>query len=294
MIRSSLILLVAAAVTLGLAQPAMADDAETVTATETAQALASVPGVLASSDAVQSASDANSAATSTVGGTTVDAPRDASDGVTLQSGGGPAVKIELPNADAAGSGAVVAPGTVAYPASGGAANAVQATEDGGLRMLTVISSSDAPQDYTYKVDVPGGGSIRLGDDGGAVVLDPSGQAIAGVALPWAKDAHGAAVPTHFTVSADGQQLTQVVEHQGASVAYPVTADPFWIVPAVIVAAFQAAVWACSLGYLAGAAWQIFWNGWVWSEVRRAGRQGCVEGVVARFIPVAWFKKMIRL
>lgn len=289
--RKSLILLVATAVTLGLAQPATADDAEAVTASETAEALASVPGVLASSDAVSTTSDANSAATSTVNGTTVDAPRDASDGVTMQADGAPAVKIELPNADDSATGAVVAPGTVAYPATNGAANAVQATENGGVRMLTVIDSADAPTEYGYKVEVPGGGTVTVQADGTAVVLDSQGQTVTAVDVPWAKDANGAAVPTRFTT--DGQRLVQHVDHQAGEFAYPVTADPFWVAPAVIVAAFQAAVYACGLGYLAGAAWQIFWNGWVWTEVRRAGREGCVEGVVARFIPVSWFRKLIK-
>jgi hypothetical protein len=51
-----------------------------------------------------------------------------------------------------------------------------------------------------------------------------------VQAPWAKDVHGTAVPTRFTVSADGQHLTQVVEHQNAYVAYPVTADPSFLRP----------------------------------------------------------------
>ncbi|MEA5358739.1 hypothetical protein VA596_04265 [Amycolatopsis sp., V23-08] len=138
------------------------------------------------------------------------------------------MKIELPNADAAGNGTQVAPGTVAYPSSDGAANAVQATEDGGARMLTVIDSARAPEQFPYKVDIPGGGHIELADGGTAMVVDGSEGLVLAVQAPWAKDANGVAVPTQFSVSPDGQQLIQTVSHRSANVTYPVTADPsFW-------------------------------------------------------------------
>jgi hypothetical protein len=197
-----------------------------VTATDTAQALAATPGVMAASDSVVTTSDADSAATSTVDGTTVDVPRDASAGVDLSSGG-VSVTITPPNAADSGTGQTVAPGVVAYPSDNGSATAVQATEGGGVRMLTVIDSAAAPTAYGYKIAIPDGGHVELAEGGGAIVIDGAGQTVLAVPAPWATDANQQPVPTHFVVAADGRSLTQVIEH-GSSTAYPVTADPsFW-------------------------------------------------------------------
>ncbi|MEA5455521.1 DUF2599 domain-containing protein [Sinomonas sp. JGH33] len=47
----------------------------------------------------------------------------------------------------------------------------------------------------------------------------------GFSAPWAKDANGAKVATHYEVRSDG--LAQIIEHRGANVAYPVVADPYF-------------------------------------------------------------------
>lgn len=46
------------------------------------------------------------------------------------------------------------------------------------------------------------------------------------AAPWAFDANGTPVPTHYEVQ--GSTLVQVVDHTGAGIAYPVVADPTFI------------------------------------------------------------------
>ncbi|KPI06585.1 hypothetical protein OV450_3697 [Actinobacteria bacterium OV450] len=200
---------------------------------EVADALGDVPGLLAQSDTVNTRGDADSAATSTTQGSTVDIPKDASDGVAVARADGAAFTVTLPGADEGTQGKLVAPGTVAYGSPTGSANAVQATENGGARMLTVISERGAPQEYSYGVNVEGGGQVTLTDDGGAAVIAADGTPLATVAAPWAKDANGVAVPTHFAVR-DGS-LVQVVEHDRPGVAYPVTADPWW---SWLVTAFQ--------------------------------------------------------
>jgi hypothetical protein len=182
---------------------------------------------------------------------------------------------------------------VAYEANNGSANAVQPTEDGGVRMLTIIDNPNAPTAYDYKVTVPNGGRIELTPDGGAIVLDSASQPIVTVAAPWAKDAVGTAVNTWFTT--DGQALTQHVQHNVEGVVYPVTADPFWI-PMIGYAAagviVKRALIGCGLGWLSGAAQQIFFNGWVWREITKAGKQGCVWGALSGpFKP--FFQKFIK-
>ncbi len=57
-----------------------------------------------------------------------------------------------------------------------------------------------------------------------VILDDAGGFVGGVASPWAFDANGVSVPTHFEVS--GAKLTQVVDHQSGDFVYPISADPY--------------------------------------------------------------------
>ncbi|HTE22423.1 MAG TPA: hypothetical protein VK674_05285 [Candidatus Limnocylindria bacterium] len=90
-------------------------------------------------------------------------------------------------------------------------------------MLTIIDNPNAPTAYDYKISVPNGGKIQLNSNGGALVLNRKNKPVAVVATPWAKDATGKAVQTHFTT--DGQTLTQYVQHNVPGVVYPVTADP---------------------------------------------------------------------
>jgi len=217
---------VSAALTLSVTNPASAATStdNNVTASDVAAALADSGGVLAASDTVTSQSDVDSAAVTSVDGTIVDVPKDPSAGVDLSSGNY-TVTITTPNANNAGDGKVVASGVVAYPSSDGSATAIQATEDGGLRMLTAIDNADAPTNYTYGVDLPSGGHIELTDDGGAVVIASDSTPLYSIAAPWAHDANGVSVPTSFVT--DGSTLTQIVDHQASNFAYPIVADPFW-------------------------------------------------------------------
>ncbi|HTE58377.1 MAG TPA: hypothetical protein VK694_06545 [Verrucomicrobiae bacterium] len=195
-----------------------------VSHSEVQETLQDIPGVMESSDQTVAQSDADSAATSTTNGTVVDVPKDAKKGVTFGAEGGPKLDIQLPNATEASEGTQVAAGTVAYESGNGSANAVQATEDGGVRMLTIIDNPSAPTAYDYKVTVPNGGRIELTPDGGAIVLAAeSSEPIASVAAPWAKDAEDKTIQTWFTT--DGQTLTQHVQHNIPGVVYPVVADP---------------------------------------------------------------------
>lgn len=69
----------------------------------------------------------------------------------------------------------------------------------------------------------------------------------------------------------------------------VTVAPFL---AAAVGVLRYALGACSLGWLAGSAQQAFFHGWVWNEVRRAGKEGCVWGMMTGpFGPLA--KRLIR-
>ncbi len=206
------------------AEPVVDGD-NTVTTSEVSSALNAAGNIVGQSDSTVVASDSDSAITAQAEGVSVDIPKDPSEGVSLGMSGGPQIAISLPNADGAADAQKVAPGVVAYAADNGSASAVQAAEDGTVRMLTVIDNTDAPTAYDYKVTVPDGGHVELAPDGSALVLDDAGQIVATAATPWAKDANGQPVATYFTT--DGTTLTQHVAHNVPGTAYPVTADPWW-------------------------------------------------------------------
>lgn len=120
-------------------------------------------------------------------------------------------------------GAVLIGGVGLAPAS--ADSSVPRSQDSSVQMVTMIADSSAPKEYVYDFDLPEGASMEILESGLVLVEDSEGNFIAGVAAPWAKDAEGVDVPTHYEIR--GSALVQIVEHRGQeSVAYPVTADPW--------------------------------------------------------------------
>lgn len=106
--------------------------------------------------------------------------------------------------------------------------AVAASEDGSLTVNNVIRTRNAPERYSYRFD--GVDLIVLDDDTGQATLfmldeNSEYEAVGGIDTPWAVDARGVTVPTHFEVN--GNTLIQVIEHQSGNFAYPITADPQW-------------------------------------------------------------------
>lgn len=197
------------------------DHSASVEAADVAVAIKRVPRLAADSDAPTSQQDADSIQTA-AGGVTVDVPKNAKDGVVFASEK-QSMTITLPNAASAEAAQQVAPGIVVYGSNKGFANAVQATEDNGVRLLTVIDAASAQTEYSYGLSVPEGGHIAITEDGGAVVFGVDEQIISTIDTPWATDASGKSVDTWYTT--DGQALTQHVEHNVSGVAYPVVADP---------------------------------------------------------------------
>jgi len=136
----------------------------------------------------------------------------------------PDVGLKLPP-EAAVSNAVAAvatDGTVVFSGEAAVDVAVQAT-DAGLRIQTVIADASAPTEYTYEFDE--GLTPSINPDGSVdLLISVDGLMITSstLAAPWAIDAAGASLETHYRV--EGTSVIQVVEH-GASVTYPVVADP---------------------------------------------------------------------
>lgn len=268
---------------------AITDGSSSVTSSEVTEALKDTAGVLSASDQVSASSDGDSAIKAATAGASIDIPKDASNGVSLTGTSGTGIEISLPNAEQASDASSVATGVVAYAGSDGSANAVQATENGGVRMLTIIDNPNAPTVYDYKVTIPNGGHIELIDEGGAVVVDSTGELIAAVDTPWAKDATGKTIETYFTT--DGQTLTQHINHNVAGVVYPVTADPAWFAVAAGVVAWAVGACAASVASgigLDGIRWAIQRGDWYWNKKLEDALWNCAWGAatggIMRFAP----------
>lgn len=137
---------------------------------------------------------------------------------------------------------------------------------GGTRALINIDNAQAPERYEF----PMGGdvsSLRENPDGSVAAYDAAGQLVGGFAAPWARDANGADVPTHFEV--DGTTLTQVIPHRSLNVAYGVTADPIW------------------LGLAIRACIKVRCYNWMSNAVRTEFLHGHVTASVRGFL-AAWF------
>jgi hypothetical protein len=90
---------------------------------------------------------------------------------------------------------------------------------GGVRLLSVLKDA-ATNTTTYDVSLPRGAEMQLDNIGGVVVRE-HGTTTSRFSAPWAIDAAGRSLPTHYTLS--GNALTQVVDTRDAT--FPVVADP---------------------------------------------------------------------
>lgn len=208
----------------GVASVAFAETDASVSTTETLAALSAVPGVLSASKDITPISSVEAVAVVRQSGTTVTVYRDPSAGVRVsQQGGSSAVHVPRAGHEQP---ALVAPGVAAYPGTASSSTAVQTLKDGGVRLLTVMTSSAAAETYGYPVSVDGGGSVIVNSDGSAAIVSDAGNVITQIQAPWAVDSRGAKVPTYYET--DGKTLTQHIAHHSGGYEYPIVADPvFW-------------------------------------------------------------------
>lgn len=177
------------------------------------------PDAVAGSVATNTSGDAVTAASD---GINVTVPRDAEDGIRLAGGDEAETVIGLPfGQDASDAVESQLSGVIVFDNNNGSST-VPVVRDFGVQISTLIENASAPQRYDYSLELPVGEQLRLNPDGSVSAVDAAGMASIHVPAPWAKDANGALVPTHYEVS--GNVLTQVVDFTAVS-AFPVVADP---------------------------------------------------------------------
>lgn len=197
---------------------------------------AAVPAELSNEDTTPTKTSAGTF-TATNGSDSVTIPA-AANGQVVSVADGLAVQVGL-GTTATTTAVQATDGSVVYDQSGSVDRTVQATTD-GFRIHTVIGSASAPTEYVHPVALPAGTRLVLEDQlpsdpenpgpqdpglvSGAYILDSANNVIGGFASPWAKDANGTLVSTHFEIR--GSDLVQVVDHNVSGVVYPVIADPY--------------------------------------------------------------------
>jgi hypothetical protein len=139
----------------------------------------------------------------------------------------PSYSLRLPAEIGSADANLTSDGDVIYQPDGGDTDVVvQALASGDFRVQTVSNGPDAPTAYTYTV---GDGVVpQLLEDGSVSLTVPTDNPsltveVGSIAAPWAYDAAGAPVATHYEVA--GADVIQHVDHTAPGVSYPVVADP---------------------------------------------------------------------
>jgi hypothetical protein len=116
-------------------------------------------------------------------------------------------------------------GASAKPRNGGFDTVVLGTAN-DFSVNVVIKDSSAPTSYDFRFALRPGERLLPTEDGGAVIATKGGDSVAygyyaRILAPWAVDAAGRGLPTHYEVH--GATLRQVVDTRDA--VFPVVADP---------------------------------------------------------------------
>lgn len=99
--------------------------------------------------------------------------------------------------------------------------AVQIMDSGVTRVQSILNSEDAPNSQRYPI--PDGFEISVSDEGTILLLGAEGVVVVGE--PWARDATGNTVQTHYVVEDNAiiQHVTTTPE-----TTFPAVADPTWM------------------------------------------------------------------
>jgi hypothetical protein len=101
----------------------------------------------------------------------------------------------------------------------------------GARVLVSIGNADSPSEYVFDVELPQDHVLVPTPEGGLQGENPDTREVSVVIpAPWAVDAEGNDVPTHYEVA--GNTVTQRVQFNENS-SFPIVADPVWFVPLII-------------------------------------------------------------
>ena len=152
---------------------------------------------------------------------TLDVPVSPAQPVVVAAGDAAQTAISLPHDGS--SATQVSDGLTAFGGTGSASSTVVQPTAGGVRIYSVSANADAPTRFDYGIDPAGiGVAAQAQADGGMIFFSGDGVLVGQVAAPWARDAAGREIPTHYEF--DSGTLTQVIDETD-NVIYPLVADP---------------------------------------------------------------------
>ena len=101
--------------------------------------------------------------------------------------------------------------------------------NGGLRHTYVMENKEAPNTFEVKYDADNISHLEFSKDeegktdGSILIYDKSGETLAALDIPWAKDANGNEVETYYQIN-ENNTVKQVIKVTD-EVVYPIVADP---------------------------------------------------------------------
>lgn len=119
--------------------------------------------------------------------------------------------------------AVVANGLTVWPNVTDGVSYAARTISGGTQHFVDIAGPKATTKFSG--NVAAGYTAIQGPNNHVLLVNNSTRAATAVPTPWAYDATGKAVATHYEIMNGGAKFVQVVDHNVSGVTYPVVADP---------------------------------------------------------------------
>ncbi len=151
-------------------------------------------------------------------------PKRLSDGVQLASTGVSLTPVAGNGSVLGGSEGVVDGASVLYANTQADADTVVKPSAVGFETSTVLRSVNSPQQVSFRVGLPDGGSlVQAGDGSGVVRVMDHGVLLATVLEPVAQDAAGRRVPVVMDVS--GDTLVLSVDEGSGEYEFPIDVDP---------------------------------------------------------------------
>ena len=157
------------------------------------------------------------------------------DSVSLPSSGTGEIHVNSPSESlglglpegTTGAGSTLTPSSTLYGSPNNFSVAATITTS-GVREAVTMENPSAPSTYDFPVSLSAGEFLTSNPDGSVSVMKSFSGGSVSVGTfqtPWAKDASGALVPTHYIVQ--GSTLIQQVEVTSAT-TFPVVADPMFV------------------------------------------------------------------
>jgi hypothetical protein len=98
---------------------------------------------------------------------------------------------------------------------------------GGVEVSEQLRSAEAPEEFSFGLELPTGAEVMASSEGGAEIVSASGAVLEKVPAPTVVDAQGASVPVELKVT-DGAVSMRVPHGPSTEFAYPILADPVFV------------------------------------------------------------------